>query len=104
MDFSDTVMAAVLGFAISWWITGLVIVAFASPIFIYPGAPWAYRLLAVAKAAWGTPWLIITTGMPPMITLAPANDPEAEKAVDAWVEQYRKTKCRCPSCRARRGE
>ena len=88
--------------AIVWFLTGAAILAFWCPLFIWPGAPRGAKLAIVLKLPWMIPFTVLTTGRPPIVTLAPSDDPEALAAVEKWVDDYRKEHCNCPVCRERR--
>jgi hypothetical protein len=100
MQFLDALFSTIGAAIVFWWLTGVVMLAF-SKSYIGKGTPLSIKFYAVLTSGFLMPYAFLKTGHIPALILHEADpDPEEEARVKAFMQSF----CKCPECRARRGE
>lgn len=86
-------------FVVAWWVTGVLMIAFAPSIYVSKDAPITAKIGAVWAAGWAYPKLFLMLGRLPSMIVAPV-EPDAEE--EKRIREFQQSVCQCEGCKARR--
>lgn len=96
-----TVFTIIGAGVVFWWLVGILMLAFGTKAFVYPGTPLLVKLQVVGVSGFMLPYIFLRTGRIAQAVIQPVDmDEDDQAALREWLE----ANCTCPNCMRRRGE